>query len=316
MFGPPNCLGRIGRAAVYGTTRAAGGAAKLERKGIKPIVANYVERADVDRAIKESGATALVFLTDFFLAAKNKRTVEAGQGKMMVDAAKAAGIAHTIFLSVGDGPNFDKYTYHIHAKLDIEEYLKASGLRFSILRPVMFCASPVARAPAPPLFLHALAPASYRCLPYAVENYDEPAAYNPLTEGSVKSLVSCSAQHVSTFDVGIAAAAMLKSPEEWAGKTLECASWKGSVADVAAALQKVSGTKTSSGLAVPICMRSLFLSDLHHMCLYIEGGYPGTKVDIPAFNKVVSSMGFTPMDAEAWFRYKKFYANGKPIAKA
>lgn len=43
---------------VSGTTR--GNKAGLEKKGIKPIVANYTVRADVDRAIKESGATSLV----------------------------------------------------------------------------------------------------------------------------------------------------------------------------------------------------------------------------------------------------------------
>lgn len=85
---------------VYGTTR--GGEAALTALGITPIKANYVVRADVDRAIRESGATAIVLMTDFFLAAKSKKAVEAAQGKMMVDAAKAAGIAHTIFLSVGD----------------------------------------------------------------------------------------------------------------------------------------------------------------------------------------------------------------------
>ena len=103
------------------------------------------------------------------------------------------------------------------------------------------------------------------------ENLDEPAAYNPLTKGVVKSLTTCSAQMVSTFDVGVAAAAMVKSPEEWAGKTLECASYKGTIAEVAAALQKVSGVPTKASLAMPICLRSLFLNDLHHMCVFFEG---------------------------------------------
>jgi len=92
---------------VYGTTRSAGGAASLERKGIHPIVANYVVRGDVDRALRESGASVLVFLTDFFLAAGHKAGVEAAQGCMMVDAAKAAGIQHAIYLSVGDADLFD-----------------------------------------------------------------------------------------------------------------------------------------------------------------------------------------------------------------
>ena len=50
---------------VYGTTRSKKGAAALEAAGMHAIVANYVVRADVDRAIAESGATKLAFLTDY-----------------------------------------------------------------------------------------------------------------------------------------------------------------------------------------------------------------------------------------------------------
>lgn len=225
---------------VYGTTRSAGGAASLERKGIHPIVANYVVRGDVDRALRESGASVLVFLTDFFLAAGHKAGVEAAQGCMMVDAAKAAGIQHAIFLSVGDADLFDArpQVKHIHAKMKVEAHLKASGLRHSILRPVAF-----------------------------FENLDDAANWNPLKKGSVKFLTACPTFLVSTFDVGLAAGAMIQAPEAWSGKTLECASSKETIQEVAAALQRVSGVPVKGGLAMPMCLRSLFLSDLHHMCL-------------------------------------------------
>lgn len=89
----------------------------------------------------------------------------------------------------------------------------------------------------------------------------------------MKFLTTCSTVLVSTHDVGIAAAAMLKAPEEWTGKTLECGSYKGSLDEVAAALSRVSGVPVKGSLAMPICLRSLFLSDLHHMCLFFEAGY-------------------------------------------
>ena len=120
---------------VYGTTRSKKGAAALEAAGMHAVVANYVKRADVDRAIKESGATKLVFLTDYVLAAKENPKLEAEQGKMMVDAAKAAGVDHAIFLSIADAQLLGPKAYHAHAKLAIEAHLKASGMRYSILRP-------------------------------------------------------------------------------------------------------------------------------------------------------------------------------------
>ena len=68
----------------------------------------------------------------------------------------------------------------------------------------------------------------------------------------------------------------------------------------------VSGDKTTSGLAMPIFIRSLFLSDLHNMCLYFEkeGGF---KADINVFKSIVP----TAMTAEDWFRYIGKYSNGK-----
>ena len=118
---------------------------------------------------------------------------------------------------------------------------------------------------------------------------------------------------VSTFDTGVAAAAMLKAPAEWAGKTLECASVKVPLTAVAAALSKVSGVPVKASLAMPVCLRSIFLSYLHHMLLFFEAGYPGSQVDMEAFKRVVASEGFTAMDAEAWFRYHNVYANGQKI---
>ena len=85
---------------------------------------------------------------------------------------------------------------------------------------------------------------------------------------------------------------------EWEFKTLECASWKGTVYEAAEAWGKVSGVKAKGSLAMPLCLRSLFLSDLHHMCLYFERGYPNSNVSIDDFKQVVPNA----MDPEAWFR--------------
>jgi hypothetical protein len=47
-------------------------------------------------------SSQMVFLTDYFLAAKQKVKLEAEQGKMVVDVAKANGVEFLIFLSVAD----------------------------------------------------------------------------------------------------------------------------------------------------------------------------------------------------------------------
>jgi uncharacterized protein YbjT (DUF2867 family) len=311
------CQGLLQRGfEVYGTTRAAGGAATLAKLGVKAVVANYVVRgractqlrqsmmanllthtraaagnaqvrADVERAIRESGARQLVFITDFFGAAKAKGAVEVAQGKAIVDAITASGsVDFTVFISVHDVEGFAKHrpkALHIAPKSAIEAYLRASGLRHAILRPVAF-----------------------------FENFDDAANWNPLTAGKIKFLTAAPTLFVSTFDLGKAAAACFADPAAWGGKTLDCAAWRGALPDAAAALQAVSGVKTSGGLAMPTFFRWLFLHDLDQMCRYIESGYPDGTVSVDAFMAVVPDA----LDAQGWFRHHGVYANGKPIVKA
>ena len=97
------------------------------------------------------------------------------------------------------------------------------------------------------------------------ENFDDPQNWNPLTQGKVKFLSAAPTMFVSTFDVGKAVAAFLSDKAAWNGKTLSCASWKGTVTEVAAALEAVSGVKTTGSLAMPTFFRWLFLYDLDQM---------------------------------------------------
>ena len=80
----------------------------------------------------------MFMITDYFLAAKNKKALEIEQGKMMVDVCKACGVTYVIYSSAGDLEHFSEKVLHIKGKIDVENYLKASGLRFGILRPVAF----------------------------------------------------------------------------------------------------------------------------------------------------------------------------------
>jgi D-arabinose 1-dehydrogenase-like Zn-dependent alcohol dehydrogenase len=71
---------------VYATTRSSQNTS-LASKGIKPIIANYTDRTDLDRALSESGAKKVLMITDYFLAANNSTDREFEQGKMMTEAA-------------------------------------------------------------------------------------------------------------------------------------------------------------------------------------------------------------------------------------
>jgi uncharacterized protein YbjT (DUF2867 family) len=282
-----NATGKVGRNVcralleagfeVHGTTRSAGEA--LASRGVKPVVCNYTLRADLDRAFEQSGAKKVFVITDFFRAAKSNVDREFQQGRAAIDAAKAAGVDHLIFMSVADAECFDEHTKHLKAKVALEKYVRESGVPHSILRPCAF-----------------------------FENLDDAANWNPLKKGAVSFLTLQECKYCATYDIGRAAAILFRDRSEWLGKSLDVIGWQGDLEGVAAALSKVSGVPVKAKLAMPIFLRRLFLNDLHHMFLYyeVQKGPRGTP---EAFKKVVPDA----LSAEDWFRFHGRYSNGEKI---
>ena len=205
---------------VYGCTRSEAGGKKLAEINVRPVLCNYT--CELPRALAESGAKRLLFITDFFHAAKNKVEVEVQHGKHAVDAAKAAGVVHTIFISVADAEKWPAECHHLLAKPRIETYLKASGIRYSLLGPVAF-----------------------------FENFYDPVNYNPLTKGKLYFLDEGKVPFCATYDIGRAAAVQFKSPEHWLGKKLDVCGQLADLNTVAAALEIVHAECDSSRQSYP-----------------------------------------------------------------
>ena len=233
-----NATGKVGRQVcralleagfeVHGTSRSAHNS--LQALGVKPVVCNYTLRADLDRALVQTGARKLFVITDFFGAAKKSAALELTQGQAAIDAAKAAGVDHLVFMSVADAEMFDAHVTHLHAKMALEKYLRGSGVPFSILRPCAF-----------------------------FENLDDPANWNPLKKGVVKFLTLQHCKFCATYDIGRAAAIQFKNPQRWLGQSLDVIGWEGDLSQVAAALEQVSGAPVKAKLAMPIFLRRWFL---------------------------------------------------------
>lgn len=282
-----NATGKVGRHVcralreagfeVHGTTRSKAGT--LESQGVKPVVCNYTQRADLDRAFAQSGARKVFVITDYFGAARKSADLEFQQGRDAIDAAKAARVDHLVFMSVADAESFDEHVKHLHAKVDLEKYLRDSGVPFSILRPCAF-----------------------------FENLDDAANWNPLKKGIVKFLSLQDCKYCATYDIGRAAAIQLNNPQQWLGKSLDVIGWQGDLNAVAAALSRVSGVPVKARLAMPIFLRRLLLKDIHHMFLYyeVQKGPRGTPDE---FKKILPDA----LTAEDWFRFHGRYANGEQI---
>jgi uncharacterized protein YbjT (DUF2867 family) len=282
-----NATGKVGRNVcralveagfeVYGTTRSSN--SPLASQGVTPVVCNYTIRADLDRAFKETAAKKVFVITDYFRAAKSDADVEFQQGRDAIEAAKAAGVDHLIFMSVADAKCFDEHTKHLKAKVALEKYLRQSGVPFSILRPCAF-----------------------------FENLDDAANWNPLKKGVVKFMTVHDCKYCATYDIGRAAAIQFRDRAGWLGKSLDVIGWQGDLNQVAAALSKVSGAPVKAKLAMPIFLRRLLLNDLHHMFLYYEV-QKGPRGNPEAFKKVVPDA----LSAEDWFRFHNRYADGTRI---
>lgn len=264
---------------VYGTTRS--NTQKLSHLGVTPFLCDYTRREDLDRALMETGAKKIFVITDYFGAAKSNGELEISHGKLAIDAAKSAEVEHLVFMSVADAELMDERVKHVKTKVVIEDYLRASGVNFSILRPCAF-----------------------------FENFDDPANWNPLKKGQLKFLSDKEIKYCSTYDLGRAAVIMFKDPAKWLGKSLDVISWKGGLGQVAAALEKVGGVKVKFGLAMPIFLRKLFLKDLHYMFVYYED-QKGPKGEPEEFKKILPDA----FNAEDWFRFHGIYSNGEKIAE-
>ena len=62
---------------------------------------------------------------------------EVAHGRQLIDAATASGVAHFVFTSVAGAQDYTGIP-HFESKSEIEEYLRAAGIAYSIVRPVSF----------------------------------------------------------------------------------------------------------------------------------------------------------------------------------
>ncbi|MBW4459087.1 MAG: NmrA/HSCARG family protein [Nodosilinea sp. WJT8-NPBG4] len=103
----------------------------LQQAGAELAVGNLNDRASLDRALQ--GAYGVFSLQIF----QDGVDTEIRQGKAVADAAKAAGIQHFVYSSVGSAER-NTGVPHFDSKFQVEEYIRASELPYTILRPVFF----------------------------------------------------------------------------------------------------------------------------------------------------------------------------------
>ena len=118
---------------VRGLTRSAESekAGDLTALGVQVVEGDLNDRASLEAAL--DGIYGVYSFPNMALGME----VEVIQGKLMADAAMAAGVSHFIQASVG-GVERNSGVPHFESKWQIEEYVRSIGLPATFLRPVFF----------------------------------------------------------------------------------------------------------------------------------------------------------------------------------
>jgi uncharacterized protein YbjT (DUF2867 family) len=120
---------------------------------------------------------------------------EVEQGKLLADVAKAAGVEHFVYSSVG-GAERGTGIPHFDSKWEIEEHVRGLGLKATVLRPVFF-----------------------------MENLLSPDNREAILGGTLSLSIhpDTRLQMIAVDDIGAFAAIAFDDPNQWIGKALEIA---------------------------------------------------------------------------------------------
>src|SRR6266540_1476573 len=163
----------------------------LANAGAELIAGDMDSRSELDAAF--DGAYGVFSVQNFWLPNVGFNG-EIQQGKNVADAAKAAGVGHLVYSSVGSAHR-GMGQKHFESKWIIEQYIQSLNIPYTILRPVGF-----------------------------MDNYNWSRAQ--ILNGTFTGLGLRSdkeVQSIAVEDIGVFAALAFANPDKYLGKTIELA---------------------------------------------------------------------------------------------
>lgn len=216
----------------------------LSRKGAEIVKGNLEDRSSLDRALK--GVYGVFAVQDYW---EHKEEGEIREGRLLLEAAKAAQVRHFVYSSVASA---DRNTglAHFESKRVLEEALRASGMPYTILRPVFF-----------------------------MENFD--ANRSEILEQGVLRLPlppDRKLQMIATHDIGAFTALAFSEPETLLGRTLEIAGAELTPLQMAEVFSEILG-KPVRFEEVPLASLRESNPEVHRMFSWFRD--KGYGVDVP-----------------------------------
>lgn len=192
-------------------------AQELKALGAEVTAGDLDHRAELDAAFQ--GAYGVFSVQNFWLPNVGVEG-EIRQGKSVADAAKAAGVRHLVYSSVG-GANRAPGVMHFESKWQIEQYIHGLDIPYTILRPAAF-----------------------------MDNYNWSRAYilsGTFTGFGIRE--DKTLQVIAAEDIGVFTALAFANPETYLGKTLEISGDELTEPQIAQVFSEVIGRPVAIGKA-------------------------------------------------------------------
>jgi len=240
-------------------------ASKLTNRGAKAYKADLLNPASISTALQ---GVQLAFLVTDNMQGVDK---EEQMGKTFIDEANKQGVRHIVFTSVCAADSATQVP-HFNSKYQVEKHLIASGLSYTILRPVAF-----------------------------MDNFPAEAGFKRfMTVGAFYAFSAWKPyQFIACEDIGIFGAKALLDPinSSFANKTIDLSAGEYTFEQVREAYAKAQGQIPWFASLFPSQLVYILPYDLKMMMFYFrQGGYP--KVDIPALKRAHPDL----LSLEGWVR--------------
>jgi len=231
--------------------------------GVELVKGDFEDRASLARAL--AGCDGAFSVQDFW---EHGREGEVREGEAFADEAKAAGIRHFVYSSVGSA-NRKTGIPHFESKWEIEEHVRAIGLPHTILRPVSF-----------------------------MENWNY--SREAIEGGTLSSPLSPDThlQQIAVEDIGRIAAEAFDHPERFLGRELDIAGDDRTMRQIAAEFERALGKPVRYERVPWEAFRAQTGEEITAMYRWFEAG--GYSADVPALRKEFPFLTSFPAFADGW----------------
>lgn len=262
------------RALTRDTSKPA--AEALRNLGAEVVQGDLDDEQSLARAV---AGTYGVFSVQNFWETGYRREVE--QGKKLADAAKAAGVKHFIYSSVG-GAERNTGIQHFNSKWEIEEYVRARELPWTIFRPVFF-----------------------------MDNFSSPENRASILNGTLSLALppKVKLQAIAVSDIGGMVTLAFNNPQTYLGKAMEIAGDELTGPEMAERFSRVLG-RSVRYVEMPLeQLRSINKEYAVMMEWFVAEGY---KADIAGLRRIYPGL----MSFDDWLLSEAEWVRGLLVEEA